>query len=74
MVTDCNYDLIETISVISKSLHRYDTYMKDCQGQESCQKLWKRIRDNRQQELRMLIDELNSIVQKGALSEQRAAA
>lgn len=68
MIHDCNYDLIETISVISKSLARYDTYMKDCKGHDSCQKLWSKIRHNREQELQMLLDELKSVVEKGGLS------
>lgn len=76
MVNNCNYDLIETISIISKSLARYDTYMKDCQHQESCQRIWSKIKDNREKELNMLVEGLKSIVEKGELSaeEQKMAA
>lgn len=76
MIGNCNYNLIETISIISKSLARYDTYMKDCQEHQSCQRIWQKIRNNRQEELKMLVDELNSVVEKGGLSveEKRVAA
>ncbi len=75
MINNCNYDLIETISIISKSLSRYDTYMKDCSEHESCKRIWSKIKKNREEELKMLLDELKSVVQKGELSakEQRAA-
>jgi len=29
MINNCHYDLMETITIISKSLYRYGTYMKD---------------------------------------------
>jgi len=75
MINNCNYDLIETISIISKSLSRYDTYMKDCSEHESCRRIWTKIKNNREEELKMLLDELKSVVQKGGLSagEKKAA-
>lgn len=76
MVHNCNYDLIETISIISKSLARYDTYMKDCEGRPSCQNIWSKMKDHREKELDMLVNELNSVAQQGRLTakEVRVAA
>jgi hypothetical protein len=76
MIHDCSYDVIETISIISKSLARYETYMKDCQVHQKCQKIWTKIKSNREEELKMLIEELNSLAEKGDLKfeEQKAAA
>ena len=31
MLENLNYNLIETISIISKSLYRYDTYLEDAE-------------------------------------------
>lgn len=67
MLKDHQYNLIETISVISKSLHRYDTYMEDAGDCEPCKDTWKKIRDNRENELSMLVKELEEHVQKGEL-------
>lgn len=76
MISDCSYDLIETISIISKSLSRYNTYMKDCSKHESCQRIWTKIRNNREEELKMLLDELKAVAEKGGLSpeEKKSAA
>lgn len=63
-----NYNLIETISIISKSLHRYDTYIKDASGCKPCQDTWKKIRKEREKELSILLKELKGHVEKGELS------
>ncbi len=68
MLPNQHYNLIETISVISKSLHRYGTYIDDAAGCKQCQDKWKKIRDEREKELAMLLDELKGHVEKGELS------
>ncbi len=68
MINNCHYDLIETISVISKSLARYDTYMKDCSGHESCRRIWTMIKNHREEELKMLLGELKSAVEAGEIT------
>jgi predicted metal-binding protein len=77
MINNCNYDLLETISIISKSLYRYDTYMKDASdcNCRSCEEIWTKIKHNREEELKMLLNELKSQVEKGQFSfEERYAA
>jgi hypothetical protein len=68
MLKNINYNLMETITIISKSLYRYDTYMKDASECESCQETWSHIRTNRQKELRMILKELKAHVDSGKAS------
>jgi hypothetical protein len=68
MLQNINYNLMETITIISKSLYRYDTYMKDASKCESCQELWSNIRANRQKELKMILRELKAHVDAGKAS------
>jgi hypothetical protein len=65
MLKNINYNLMETITIISKSLYRYDTYMKDASECDSCQEIWSYIRTNRQKELRMILKELKAHVDTG---------
>jgi len=65
MLKNINYNLMETITIISKSLFRYDTYMKDASECESCQEIWSEIRANRQKELKMMLRELKAHVEEG---------
>lgn len=76
MLNNCQYNLMEAITIISKSLYRYDTYMKDSADCKPCQEIWTKIKDNREHELQMLVRELESQVKSGQFSfgEERAAA
>ena len=40
MLSNSTYNLMETASVISKSLYRYDTFKKDSGGCQPCQQIW----------------------------------
>lgn len=68
MLENINYNLIQTIAIISQSLYRYDTYIKDATGCPSCQKMWTKFRDQREKELSMLLKELKAHVEAGKLS------
>ena len=58
MLKNINYNLIETISIISRSLYRYDTYIKDASECKSCQEIWSKFKEQREEELSMLLEEL----------------
>jgi hypothetical protein len=68
MLANHNYNLMETISIISKSLYRYDDYIKDAADCRPCQETWKKLRDQREKELSILLDELKGHLGKGELS------
>ena len=70
MLDNVNYNLLETITIISKSLYRYESYMKDAKDADcrSCQEIWRKIADRRETELAMLLTELKAHVERGALN------
>ncbi len=65
MLKNINYDLLETITIISKSLYRYDTYIKDSSESKSCQEMWTKIKEQREKELTMLLKELKNQIDTG---------
>ena len=67
MLTNINYNLIETISIISRSLYRYDTYMKDATACTSCKVMWEKLKEEREKELLMLLKELKVHIDLGEL-------
>ncbi len=68
MLKNTNYNLLETITIISRSLYRYDTYMKDASECPSCENIWKKLKEGREKELAMLLKELKVHIDLGELS------
>ena len=68
MLKNINYNLIETISIISRSLYRYDTYIKDAAECTACQDWWSKIKEQRKKELSMLLKELKAHIDAGMVS------
>jgi hypothetical protein len=66
-----DYNLMETITIISKSLYRYDRYMEDLDKDkcESCRKLWAQFREHREKELKLLLAELKNHADMGMFKE-----
>lgn len=44
MLKNATYNLMETASVISKGLHRYDTFKKDSSDCQHCQQIWNHMK------------------------------
>jgi len=55
MLKNATYNLMETASVISKGLHRYDTFEKDAQSCQACQQLWGRMKRADQEQLQQIL-------------------
>ena len=68
MLDNMNYNLIENVSIISKSLYRYETYIKDAVQCKSCQELWSKFEEQRKKELSMILKELKAHINAGKLS------
>ena len=68
MLKNINYNILETITLISKSLYRYDTYIKDARECDSCRELWVAFRKQREKELEMLLKEMKSHIDEGLIS------
>ena len=67
MLENMNYNLLETVTIISKSLYRYDTYTKDAAECNSCQELWSKFEEQRKKELSMILKELKAHIDAGKL-------
>lgn len=67
MLDNNTYNLMEDITNLSKSLYRYDTYIRDAKGCKSCQEFWKKMKKQREEELSMFLQELQKHAQEGKL-------
>jgi hypothetical protein len=73
MLKDSAYNLMETASVISKGLHRYDTFKRDAQGCQHCQQLWDQMRRHDEEQLHKLLPHLkHHLDQEDALKRSAA--
>jgi hypothetical protein len=68
MLKNVNYNLLETITIVSKSLYRYDTYMHDAENSKSSKELWATFKQQRELELMMLLKELKNQIDSGMLA------
>ena len=68
MLKNVSYNLLETITIVSKSLYRYETYLHDAENSKSSRELWTSIRRRREQELEMLLKELKNQIDSGMLA------
>jgi len=64
MLKNVSYNLLETITIVSKSLYRYDTYKLDAENKE----LWTAFKAQREKELSMLLKELKNQIDSGMLA------
>ena len=58
MLRNSTYDLMETASVLSKGLHRYDAFRKDSAGCAQCQDIWAYMKARDEEELKRITDHL----------------
>ena len=68
MLKNASYNLLETITIVSKSLYRYGTYIHDAENSKSNQELWTTFKAQREKELSMLLKELKNQIDSGMLS------
>ena len=73
MLENHDYNLMETITVIARSIYRYDTYMKDLDKVkcESCRRIWQEFHQQRQKELELLLKELRNHVESGMMKFEK---
>jgi hypothetical protein len=73
MLQNHDYNLLESITVIAKSIYRYDTYMKDLDKVkcETCRKIWHEFHEQRQKELAVLLKELHAHVEGGLMTIEK---
>ena len=59
MLKNPTYNLMETASVLSKGLHRYDTFRKDSAHCAQCQEIWAFMKSRDEEELKRVVDHLS---------------
>lgn len=67
MLKNVSYNLLETITIVSKSLYRYDNYILDAANSGSSRELWAAFKVQREKELSMLLKELKNQIDSGML-------
>lgn len=58
MLKNPTYNLMETASVLSKGLYRYDQFKKDASGCQHCQQLWDMMRQHDEKQLNELVQHM----------------
>jgi hypothetical protein len=58
MLKNATYNLMETASVVSKGLYRYDQFMKDSKDCQQCQQIWQLMKQHDEQQLAHLTEHL----------------
>jgi hypothetical protein len=58
MLKNPTYDLMETATVLSKGLHRYDTFRTDAKGCRECDQIWKYMQQTDEEQLRRVLAHL----------------
>jgi hypothetical protein len=58
MLKNHTYNLMETASVISKGLHRYDQFARDAKDCRECQQLWQTMKRHDEEQLNQVVDHL----------------
>jgi len=74
MLSNATYDLMETVTVISKGLHRYDTFKKDAKDCQQCQQIWDFMRKADEEQLRRLVPHLKEHMDREQAARGAAAA
>jgi hypothetical protein len=69
MLKDTNYDLMEEITQLSKSLARYDLYVKDATaaGCDDCVALWQEIKTRHERDLGDLMKHFKAHIDAGVV-------
>jgi hypothetical protein len=60
MLKNATYDLMETAAVLSKGLHRYDTFRKDAEQCPECQQIWSYMRRTDEEQLTRIVQHLKA--------------
>jgi hypothetical protein len=58
MLKNPTYNLMETASVLSKGLYRYDQFKKDAGGCQPCQQIWDMMRQHDEKQLDELLQHM----------------
>ena len=72
MLNNATYDLMEAATVISKGLHRYDTFLTDAGDCQQCREIWNHMKRADQEQLGRILPHLKQHFDRGE-GQQKAA-
>jgi hypothetical protein len=58
MLKNATYNLMESATVISKGLYRYDQFQKDAKDCQHCQQIWQTMKQHDEEQLNRLLDHM----------------
>jgi hypothetical protein len=72
MLKNATYNLMETATVISKGLYRYDTFKKDAQGCQHCQQIWEQMQRSDEESLSQVVPHIHEHLKQDEGSRRAA--
>ena len=72
MLSNATYNLMETASVVSKGLHRYQTFIKDCGDCAQCKEIWNQMKRADEELLQRIIPHMKQHLQKDEGTQKAA--
>jgi hypothetical protein len=64
MLKNALYNLMETVTVISKGLHRYDTFVRDAGDCQQCKEIWTLMKKSDEEQLHRLMPHLRQHIER----------
>jgi len=64
-VSDTIHNLIQMMSEKLDSVWRYDKYLQDCQGDQNCMRIFRKLKEDDLQHIQMLRDEIERHCREG---------
>jgi hypothetical protein len=74
MLKNATYNLMETASIISKGLHRYETFQRDAEGCQQCQQIWNHLKQADEEQLKRLTAHMKEHLDKEPDMAQKSRA
>jgi hypothetical protein len=72
MLKDATYNLMETASVTSKGLHRYNTFLEDSADCQHCKEIWNHMKRSDEELLQKLVGHMRQHLEQDQ-GKQKAA-
>ena len=72
MLKNALYNLMETVTVISKGLHRYDTFIKDAGDCQQCKELWTQMKKADEDQLQRLVPHMKHHLDRDEMTRKAA--
>lgn len=72
MLKNATYNLMETASVISKGLHRYDQFRKDSGDCQHCQQVWDQMKRRDEEELAKIVSHMREHIDRDSGARKAA--